>query len=238
MKFLFLVFLLLVLGLATPEPGLKSTLSKKGVDHVTSVAVSLLRKKLNVILLPNQIGVASSPIGHIQYELSEILLFNPFFGPVVVTNVGGIRLDITAVSFHVHMKWSYKCHHVKDHGTAEIDILGAHISISAVIAPSPSGGIIATLHSPIVDLGKLNIQVSGGAKWLYNLFIDTFSHDIKKSVASAIESTMVKTFEGLIKKTLSDFTPILNIDEYADLDMRFKKDCPRFNWVYLKSFQW
>ncbi|KAL0246757.1 hypothetical protein GEMRC1_007964 [Eukaryota sp. GEM-RC1] len=99
--------------MADPQSGVQSTISKRGMDHIMDVVVSLLRQQLENVRLPDQKGKASSPIGHIKYELKDILLSGPNFGTVSLRNDGGgIRLDISAVTCHIHMKWRYKYHFV------------------------------------------------------------------------------------------------------------------------------
>ncbi|KAL0246475.1 hypothetical protein GEMRC1_007687 [Eukaryota sp. GEM-RC1] len=220
----FIFVVLIFIGCsAEPYAGVQSTISNRGVKHITDVVVAELRKQLTNVQLPNQSGKAHSPIGSIKYDLTAIFLTNPNFGGISIRNdAGGIRLDISSVSCHIHMNWHYKYNFIKDSGSADIDV-AANIGISADIVPSPTGGVTATLRNPVVGIGQLKIKLHGGASWLYNLFVDVFSHDIKKSAQSAMLNAMTTTLQALIKESLSGVDPIVPIDEFADLDFRLKK---------------
>ncbi|KAL0214777.1 hypothetical protein P9112_006961 [Eukaryota sp. TZLM1-RC] len=223
---LFLCLTLLVsLSVAAPKhAGIQSTLSKRGISHISKTVTNVLQQELKTTEIPKQKGKVKSPVGKIKYELKDISIQDPHFGKIDVTPDGkGLELAISDVSCKLHMKWKWKRSPLSDSGKADVKVSGMSMTVSLDIEPTSSGGVTGHLRNPHAHIHKLKIKLHGGASWLYKIFVDIFSHQIKKAAKKSIESTMKSTLNQLIKKSLSTVDPIIDIDHYTDLDFRLMK---------------
>ncbi|KAL0221923.1 hypothetical protein RCL1_001777 [Eukaryota sp. TZLM3-RCL] len=202
-------------------PGVQSTVSARGINQIRDTIVEVIRSQLTNVRLPDQSGKVSTPIGHVKYSLTDLILSDPSFGSINIRNDGnGIRLEISGVYVHVHMHWKYKKSPISDSGRAEIDVNNVFIGATLDVVANPSGVPTASIRDVAVSIGSLKIHLHGGASWLYKIFVDVFSHDIKKSVQHAVQSTATSVLNAAIKQSLSDINPIHPLDAYADLDFR------------------
>jgi len=66
-----------------------------------------------------------------------------------------------------------------------------------------NGRPTATTSSCSVDIGTLDISLSGGASWLYNLFIGLFSGQIKSSTQSSLQSAIPNSIDTGLANVLA-----------------------------------
>lgn len=132
-------------------------------------------------------------MGTVKYELSSIQLNSltlPSNTISVVPNVG-LSLVISDSSSHVSFDWHYSSWLASDSGTGDVSISDTGISIEITITDQ-NGALHLSVDSASVDIKGFNLDLHGGASWLYDLFIDLFKGDIKNSIQSALQSALVE----------------------------------------------
>ncbi len=55
-------------------PGFKTTLTQNGLNYFASVGVTKLNQAVSTITIPDMAGDSGSPIGHIEWTLSNIVI--------------------------------------------------------------------------------------------------------------------------------------------------------------------
>ncbi|KAL0222394.1 hypothetical protein RCL1_002248 [Eukaryota sp. TZLM3-RCL] len=205
-------------------PGLTSTVSRRGVEHITNTVVEIIRSELENTPIDDVEGDADSPLGKIHYHLSEIIVLNPVFSSLSLQPDGhGLRLQVTDVQFSLAARWSYKFGIVSDSGTMDA-FSSSYIAVSLDVHPNSEGGVSASLRDPVISIAKLNVRLHKSiVAWIYQFFVDLFNHQVKKTVENVVKDVMITTINDLIKTSLDNVNPVVEIDEHARMDMRLMK---------------
>jgi hypothetical protein len=70
---LLILCLILFLGLiSSQQPGVKLVLTQKGLNYAKDVGLQVLRREIANLKIPDQHGSAGTPIGAIEWWLSEV----------------------------------------------------------------------------------------------------------------------------------------------------------------------
>jgi len=119
------------------------------------------------------------------------------------------------------MNWRYETDvwpHVSDSGSADVTIDSTTISISASITPTSDGRATIAILSDSVSIGNLDIELHGGASWLYQIFVDVFNSDLKSAVASAMQSALSDNVAQLVNSLLETVPVVETIYNNVEVD--------------------
>jgi len=206
-------------------PGFKTTLSENGLSYLRTVGINLLNKFIGTLAIPNLSGEAKTPVGKIDWDLSEIHLDSFAVGSSnaqIVPN-SGILLSLSGVYSHVGLNWHYKeksWPHISDHGSADIDV-DVSATVSLQITTS-NGRPVLKVASDSVDVTSLKIHLHGGASWLYDLFVNIFSHDIKNAISKALTEAISQNIDQGLNKALSTLPISEPIGPHQDAVINFE----------------
>jgi len=217
MRGLYLLLLLFVLAslCSSQKVGVRVTINWDGLNYFRGVGIEVLEQRFKSLQIPDIDGSTSTPIGSIDYKLSKIELTqlslpnsNISFDPP-----SGVSIDIINVAAHITLDWSYResdWPHVSDSGSADVSVSSTTIAIKLVVG-EVAGRPTSKTTACTVKIGNLDIDLHGGASWLYNLFVDLFSSQIKSSTESGLESALPADIDqglGGILSTLPIEQPI------------------------------
>jgi len=215
--------LLVALSLASGQnPGVKTTISVDGMKYFLKVGIELLEQALLNLKIPDLSGDASTPVGNIDWTLTNIDLsqFTIQNSSVILDNQPqGVQINIIYVDITISMDWSYReVHwpHISDHGSADISS-STSAGVDTQVTTQNFRPQLLVLND-IVIIGKLDITLHGGASWLYQLFIDLFSGLIKTAVTNAIQQAITQNIDQGVNKALSSLVIQANIGKYIEIN--------------------
>jgi len=217
-------------------PGFKTTVTQNGLDYLKGVGVELLEKVIDKISIPNLSGEAETPIGKIDWDLSNLVLDKFAIGSSSVTLLPnqGLTLALTGVSCHVGLDWKYKKKswpHISDHGSADVDVaLSAAVQLQVT---ESNGRPVLNVLQDAVSIGELKIHLHGGASWLYQIFINIFSHQIKDAISKALTSAITQNIDKGLNKALSTLPISEPISKHAEINFELVSN-PVFTNTYME----
>ncbi|PIK61506.1 putative bactericidal permeability-increasing protein [Apostichopus japonicus] len=121
------------------QPGFEARITQNGLNFLRDVGVAILKQKITSLTIPDQSGKASSPIGHIKYELKGMRVTSFDIPSSTITTKPGVGLTVSlnGVSLSVHGDWKYKYHFVSDHGSFDLSVSAVDASVTIHLALQP-----------------------------------------------------------------------------------------------------
>lgn len=206
-------------------PGFIISVSQNGLNYLRDVGIPILESQLQNIQIDPISGKIGSPIGDIDYELKNIVVDSvSLSGSSAAITSTGVSVSISGVTAKIKLDWEYKesdWPHVSDSGSADISTTGTTASASAGLINS-KGSPQLQVQSVSVNIGSLDIQLHGGASWLYQLFVNAFSGDIKSSVQDALKSAISDAISGSANKALKTLPTIEPISTNPPIEIDYE----------------
>eukprot|EP00055_Hartaetosiga_balthica_P004441 m.11608 g.11608 ORF g.11608 m.11608 type:complete len:503 (+) comp3865_c0_seq2:95-1603(+) len=216
--------------------GFQATLTNKGIDYARQVAIPIIQKDLENLSIPDISGDASTPVGHIDYYLTNIKATSVNLGTSsIVTSTSGITASISGVSIGLGADWSYReksWPHVKDHGSADISASSISLSINIVTSLSSTHEPQIAINQCSSNIGHLDIKFHGGASWLYNLFTSLIADVVKKELNKELCSEIETSLVAAGNKALASLPESITLDACSLIDFEFL-EAPQTTSSYL-----
>jgi len=223
------------------DPGLKVQLSQTGLNYAASVAVDILTVQVQQASLPDQSGTADIKVGKVDYEFKnmKVTSFQKPSTSLTVNTGSGLSWSVSGASLSVHGDWHYKYKagfiKISDSGSFDVDVSGLTASVAVTLGASQTGE--PTIHSTGCDcnINDLSIHLHGGASWLYDLFIGSVSHPLRRNIQSKLCDTARKAVDEDAARELSTLKVQVVIDHQWLLDYRLVTG-PTFGTGYFESY--
>eukprot|EP01102_Stenamoeba_stenopodia_P008721 TRINITY_DN2539_c0_g1_i1.p1 TRINITY_DN2539_c0_g1~~TRINITY_DN2539_c0_g1_i1.p1 ORF type:complete len:520 (-),score=77.36 TRINITY_DN2539_c0_g1_i1:87-1553(-) len=174
-------------------PGFIISLSQGGLDYIEQVGLPIVVNLVQNVNVGTLSGSVGSPIGTIDYDLSNIIIqsIDVSSANFTITDSGlsGVVSDLTA---NIHLDWHYREHawpHASDSGDADVTAKGTTVSIALGVY-NTGGYPQLQVQSCSVHIGDLDIDLHGGQSWLYQIFVDAFSSQITSAVQGALSGAI------------------------------------------------
>jgi len=205
--FLVALCLALICSCGAQKVGVTATISWGGLAYLKDVGIEVLEADLTSLSIPDITGTASTPIGSISYQLTNIVLTTVSIPESNVSLVppNTISLDIENAAAALTLDWAYQENswpHISDSGTATVAASSTTIDVTIAIGEA-AGRPTATATGCTVSIGNLAINLQGGASWLYNLFISLFAGQITSATESALQSAIPTSINTGLANTLA-----------------------------------
>uniref|UniRef100_A0A8C6S4N4 Bactericidal permeability-increasing protein n=1 Tax=Neogobius melanostomus TaxID=47308 RepID=A0A8C6S4N4_9GOBI len=203
------------------NPGVKVTLTQKGLEYGREIGIAAIQRKLNTINLPDISGSERVfLIGKVKYSFTNMHLTNVGLPQSAVSPVpgAGVQLSIGNAYMSLNGNWRVKYLRViKDSGSFDLNVNGLSITTTIAISSDETGRPTVSGTNCAASVGSVSIKFHGGASWLYNLF----SSFIEKALRSALQEKICP----LITDAISDVNPSLKtlnvlakVDEFAEIE--------------------
>ncbi|PRP87206.1 bactericidal permeability-increasing protein-like [Planoprotostelium fungivorum] len=206
-------------------PGYRSVLSQKGLDYSKGVGVQVLQKLLVNLNIPSLSGVFNEPvIGDVDWHLNDIKLISIDIGQSSVTPNpnSGITVQLSNVNGQVNSNWDYTRRdwpHISGSGSAVTKITaGATMSFSVFVS---NGQPQISVTSSSVSISNLDIQISGGASWLYNLFVNVLHDQIANAISNALRSAIQDNTQDNLNNILKTVNLKQSLADHLVFDAEF-----------------
>ncbi|KNC54113.1 bactericidal permeability-increasing protein [Thecamonas trahens ATCC 50062] len=193
-----------------------------GLTYIKDVGIELILAELKTISVPTISGSAGTPVGHVDYTLSNIAITNLALpDSILQLKPGtGIQVGVSSAVCDVSLNWHYREHswpHISDHGSASVDVSKTTISVTVAIGEA-SGRPTVAVDASEVDIGSFHIKVHGGASWLYNWLVGLFKGSVKSSVQSSLKSAIVDAINKQAEEALATLPIKEKVDKYSSVN--------------------
>jgi len=221
-------------------PGFKTVVSQSGLSYLEGVGITYLEQKLQTLTVPDQSGDADTPIGHVDWWLTGIVVSDLSIGEssISIDPGVGLSLSITGLSIDFASSWKYRKNswpHVSDHGTADITVSQTSVSVSLQVTES-NGRPVVACTADSVNIGHLDIKLHGGASWLYNFFIGLLHGSIVNSIQSALTNAITQNIDNGANKALSSLPVNVHVNHEVEINYELLNN-PVFTAAALTAYQ-
>jgi len=170
--------------------------------------------------------------------LTKIVLDNLRIPGSTVQIQPGVGLLVVAngVSAHVRLNWHYRERswpNISDGGSADIDLGNTQLAVVVIVGAAGGRPTVKT-QSVTVNIGSININLHGGASWLYQIFVNIFAGNIKSAVHDALVNEIRDAINKQAEEALATIPIREPVDKYALIDYSLIAT-PTFTKTYLTS---
>jgi len=197
-----------------------------------------LEKSLSSLTIPDISGSAGTPIGSIDYSLSNIKLSGLQIPTSSLTSGSkGLVVTASGISLHVTANWHYREHswpHISDSGSCDVSVSSVSLTVSVEVGVDPKGHPTLSSSGCSFDIGHLDIHFHGGASWLYNLFSSTISDQLKSSLQGQLCSEATSEINTAGNKALESLPVEIQLDKTSEIDYALLA-APLFTSTYIET---
>ncbi|XP_072169071.1 bactericidal permeability-increasing protein-like [Diadema setosum] len=208
------------------NPGFKARITQKGLNFLRDLGLETLRDKIQHLTIPDVSGRASVKVGHINYEVKNIRITSFNIPTAFLTtnpSAGGLRLTTSGISLSVHGNWHYKSTgfiHVSDSGSFDARASSISMALSIRVGVDSTGR--PTISSARSDcsfhVSGMNVDLHGGASWLYNLFDHKIADSLKDSVNKKVCPEVLDAVNIQLENKLKTLKMEARFLHVADID--------------------
>eukprot|EP01113_Clastostelium_recurvatum_P018099 TRINITY_DN2135_c0_g1_i2.p1 TRINITY_DN2135_c0_g1~~TRINITY_DN2135_c0_g1_i2.p1 ORF type:complete len:551 (-),score=120.77 TRINITY_DN2135_c0_g1_i2:15-1610(-) len=208
------------------NPGFKTIVSDKALNYFKDVALTVMLHRLKDVEVPDISGSADTKMGAMTYNLENIVITHLGMTSSTIDTIAGqgLTVRLVNVSGDVNMTWTYAqadWPHFKDQGTAVIHIKDSLIYIETQVLSSHGAPALSVTKSG-VSITNLFLQLEGKASWLYNLFIDLFSTEIKSSIEIALAEALQESTNDGVNTVLASLPLQQTIGDNSDIVVDYR----------------
>lgn len=168
-------------------PAFKTLTTIEGVQQLQDSLLPLVQPYVLQASFPS----FSGKVDDVSYTVSNMQIQQFDFDLTEAQFAAGtdiVLVTLAGTSCIVTMDWSYKTLILSGSGTAT-DTMTLNTEANLVIT-SNNGDFLIQSQNVVVEITSLNIKLSGGASWFYQMFVDIFKNTISSVFQSTIQSQL------------------------------------------------
>nr|XP_012610704.1 lipopolysaccharide-binding protein isoform X1 [Microcebus murinus] len=202
-------------GALAANPGLVARITTKGLEYAAREGLLALQRKLDGTTLPDFSGDFKIPhVGKGQYSFYSLEVHScALRGSALRPLPGrGLSLSVSDSSVRVQGRWKVRKGFLKLQNSFDLSVKGITISVDLRLGSEPSGRPTVTTSKCSGRIRDVDVDISGGLRWVLNLF----HNQIESKFRNVLES---KICEMIQKSVTSDLQPYLQtLPVTADID--------------------
>jgi len=228
-----------LIGVFAVNPGLQFKVNEGGLNWGTNVAFDLLTPMVLGQELPALRGKIGVVVGDVHYDINRARVANFDRGNFRLS-VGHGDIKASANGFHVRLKgyWSYRYQlvfiTVADSGQFDADVR-VNFNVGVGIRADSNGRASIRSTSCHFDVNHLKLTFSGGASWLYNLFIDVAAGMFKGQIGGMICDGMNDVMDRFANPALAKMALEFTVPELGTFDFHMTGS-PQMVPNYVQSY--
>ncbi|KAM9476350.1 bactericidal permeability-increasing protein isoform 2-T2 [Clarias gariepinus] len=192
-------FLLMSISRTHAEyPALQAVLSQKGLQKVSHWMTDWLQNELSTIRLPEFRGSVDIYVGTVYYNLHDMTVVRcDLPEPSVAFSEGtGVSLQVSGLSIAIAGLWNTDFGIIHDGGSFEMAIFGISLNTMLEFQNTDEHLSISTVMCS-ADVGDIELDFHGGASFIFQPFVKSFSGKIKNMIQGRICPEFTKGIEAL-----------------------------------------
>ncbi|KAJ8367148.1 hypothetical protein AAFF_G00330650 [Aldrovandia affinis] len=205
---------LLSLGLCAfgVNPGMKATLTSKGLQYGADVVADWLRQRAGGLHIPDISGeIDLGLLGSVDYTLSRMRVVQfDLPGPTVGFYEGtGVKGGVANLNIIIEGDWNLRYLLIRDSGTFELGVYNVEVSLLLELGRDPAGRPSVSCLQCDPHIGGTQVNFHGGLSWIYKRFVDRFS--IEQIVLNKI-CPMVEDSVGVLEGHLAQMKVSIQVN--------------------------
>lgn len=187
---------------------------QQGLDYVRAIGIPYLCKAIGEINVPDVTAIADSPIGKFGYTISNVSLYEVAIpkSNLTVSQTKGLTITATNATLSIRANWKYKqlgWPRISDSGSCDLAMKQIIIGITLNVDTKDESIPKLTTNDATLKIGKMKIRFHGGASWLYNIFADAITNDVKGTFEKVVVNEMVALINKQGNKYLAKFPGVI-----------------------------
>lgn len=199
------------------------SVSEKGLDFLKDLLIEKAISTLTPLSLPQIEKYVKVPVvGKVHIVLSNITIYHVDVNSSTInSDESGVSINALGATAYLSMNWEYSYKawviQVSDRGKASVKVEGMEVRLS-VSLENQGGKLSMSLMESGCSIQDVDIQLDGGASWLYQGLVDAFSQKIESAVEDAI---LKKIKQGIVKvdSRLQSLPDKIPVDEVSSLNV-------------------
>ncbi|XP_023669181.2 bactericidal permeability-increasing protein [Paramormyrops kingsleyae] len=192
------------------NPGIKASLSDKGLKYGSHVGASWLLEKTGQMVIPDVAGEIDIGIGTVHYwltsmKISQINLPEP---TVTFMEKVGIKVSMENLNVAVHGNWNTKFSFIKDGGTFDLAVINVGLSTVIQLGSDEKGHLSVANVQCSSSIGGIDASFHGGGSFIFQPFVHFFKskilNQIQEKICPGIEK-YVNDLESQLEKMQVSF---------------------------------
>uniref|UniRef100_A0A3B3RZ78 Bactericidal permeability-increasing protein n=1 Tax=Paramormyrops kingsleyae TaxID=1676925 RepID=A0A3B3RZ78_9TELE len=170
------------------NPGIKASLSDKGLKYGSHVGASWLLEKTGQMVIPDVAGEIDIGIGTVHYwltsmKISQINLPEP---TVTFMEKVGIKVSMENLNVAVHGNWNTKFSFIKDGGTFDLAVINVGLSTVIQLGSDGKGHLSVANVQCSSSIGGIDASFHGGGSFIFQPFVHFFKSKILNQIQEKI----------------------------------------------------
>ncbi|KAK9969964.1 hypothetical protein ABG768_028105 [Culter alburnus] len=184
---LVIYFLMILTYTHADYPALKTLLSEKGLGGVSQMMSVRIQSELKSTAIPEVRGGIDIWIGTVDYDLSNMQVVECSMpDPSLVFVQGtGVSVTVSQLSLGVTGSWATQFGIIHDDGSFDLAVYNVQIYTLLQLGDD-AGRLSITTVSCSADIGDVDIQFHGGASFIFQPFVSSFSGKISDMIREQI----------------------------------------------------
>jgi len=204
--------------------GVKVVVSQKALTYLKDQMIPAAEAAALASQIGDMHATASVPVvGDVDIDISEIKLntLNVVNSSILLNSGNQIQVSITGLNMDMTMHWHYReCPwpHISDSGDGEGSTSHSSGTVGVLLGTDATGRPTAKINQCDLDLSDLDISLSGGASWLYNVIISLFHGSIVSGLENAVCSALLGDVQQQLDMLLATIPVQEPVGKYLAID--------------------
>ncbi|XP_065059028.1 bactericidal permeability-increasing protein-like [Rhopilema esculentum] len=187
---------------------------QQGLDYVRGVGIPYLCKALLSLNVPDVSGDSESPIGKFGYTISNVSLYNVAIpkSNLTVSRSRGLTISAINATLSIHANWKYKQFgwpYISDSGSCNLEMKNILLGITLNVDTKDESKPKVRTNDAVLKIGNMKIKFFGGASWLYNIFADSITKDVRGTFERLVVNEVVSLINKEGNKYLAIFPDVI-----------------------------
>ncbi|KAL8166946.1 hypothetical protein V2J09_008445 [Rumex salicifolius] len=205
------------------ESFISVSITEKGIDFLKGLLIDKAISSFTPLEIPPIEKYVKIPVvGKVRIVLSKITIYHiDVNSSDINSDESGVSVTALGATAKLSMNWEYSYTawviEVSDRGKASVEVKDMEIGLT-VSLDNNEGKLRLSLVESGCDIHDIDIDLDGGASWLYQGLVDAFSQKIESAVEDAISK---KIRDGILKvdSRLQSLPKEIVVDETSALNV-------------------
>ncbi|XP_012518270.1 PREDICTED: lipopolysaccharide-binding protein [Propithecus coquereli] len=208
-------------GALGANPGLVARITNKGLEYAAREGLLVLEQELRKTTLPDfSSDFKIRHVGKGQYsfyslEVHSCALRGSALQPLPQH---GLSLSISDSSIRVRGRWKVRKGFLKLQNSFDLSVKGITISVDLQLGSEPSGRPTVTASKCSGRIRDVDVEISGGLRWLLNVFHEQIESRFRRVLESKICEMIQKSVTSDLQPYLQTLPVTADIDGFISID--------------------
>ncbi|XP_053430267.1 lipopolysaccharide-binding protein [Nycticebus coucang] len=216
-------------GSLSANPGLIARITNKGLEYAAREGLLALQSLLHRTTLPDFSGdFKIDHVGRGQYSFHSLDIHSCDLRGSALRPLPdhGLSLSISDSSIRIKGRWKVRKAFLKLQNSFDLSVKGITISVDLQLGSEPSGRPTVTTSSCSGHIRDVDVDISGGLRWLLNLFHNQIESKFRGVLERKICEIIQKSVTSDLQPYLQTLPVTVEIDNSIGIDYSLV-DAPR-----------